>query len=343
MKKKQQNSITQMQELADLAGVSRSTVSRALSDSPLINKKTKEKIRALAKKHNYRVNEKARNFRLQKTNIITVVMMLDIKSEQHMSDPFFLDILGGIADTLSIHNYDLLLAHAPIHNILDLPDSRTFQQSDGVIFVGQGKQHENLNQIAGLDTPIIVWGANIPDKEYSLVASDNVNGGILATNHLIQIGRKKIAFFGDIEQPEIGQRYEGYKNALDKHGLKIDEQLIIDVPFEMHHARETLTQLIESNNKFDAVFCCTDVIALSAIATLNEHGISVPKDVSIVGYDDISMASYSNPPLTTVRQNIRWAGRVLVESILSKINGETIADTIIQSELIVRKSSVYKK
>lgn len=332
--------VKQMQELADLAGVSRSTVSRALSDSPLVNEKTKAKIRALAKKHKYSINEAARNFRLQKTNIITVVFMLDIESEQHMSDPFFLDILGGIADTLSQHNYDLLLAHAPVHNVLDLQYSRSFQLSDGVIFVGQGKQHENLNVLAELDTPIIVWGANLPDKKYSVVASDNINGGTLATKHLIESGRKKIAFFGDIEQPELAQRFKGYKRALKKHGLKLDENLIIDVPFEMLHAREALNELIESNNQFDAAFCCTDVIALSAIATLHEHGLRVPEDVAIVGYDDISIASYSNPPLTTVRQNIRWAGRVLVESILSKINGENVADTTIQSELLIRKSSI---
>ncbi|NNC97250.1 MAG: LacI family DNA-binding transcriptional regulator [Gammaproteobacteria bacterium] len=331
-----------MQELADLAGVSRATVSRALSDSPLVNEKTKAKIRALAEKYNYTVNTAARNFRLQKHNVIAVVFMLEIQSDQHMSDPFFLEMLGGIADCLSEHDYDLLLAHAPIPDISKLQNSRLFVQSDGVIFIGQGLQHAKLNKIAQAKTPIVVWGASMPDKQYCLVGGDNKRGAYLSTSHLLENGRKKIAFFGNVNSPEIAQRYEGYKMALQEHKIKQDDRLQINVPFEMQHARETISELLASNAKFDAAVCCSDVMALSAITTLNEHGLKVPEDVAIVGYDDIGLAAYSNPPLTTVRQNIRWAGRVLVESVLSIINGETVPDTFITSELIVRQSSGAK-
>ncbi len=124
-----------MQELADIAGVTRGTVSRALSDSPRVNEKTKSRIRKLAKEHDYRVNQRARNFRLRRTGVISVVFMLNIKSEQHMSDPFFLEMLGGIADCLAEHDLDLFLSHAPIADILDLRDSRVFQNADGVIFI----------------------------------------------------------------------------------------------------------------------------------------------------------------------------------------------------------------
>ena len=206
---------TTMQELADIAGVTRGTISRALSDSPRVNAKTKARIRKLAEKYNYRINQQARNFRLRRTGVISVVFMLDVKSEQHMSDPFFLEMLGGIADCLAEHDLDLFLAHAPVADVLELQDSRVFQNSDGVIFIGQGTQHEKLNIVAKSDTPIVVWGAPIPGHAYCQVGGDNVNGGYLATKHLLETGRRDIAFFGDIKLPEIALRFSGYQKALE--------------------------------------------------------------------------------------------------------------------------------
>ncbi len=311
-----------MQELADIAGVTRGTVSRALSDSPRVNEKTKARILALAKKHKYRVNQKARNFRLRRSGVVSVVFMLDIKSEQHMSDPFFLEMLGGIADCLAEHDLDLFLAHAPIANILELQESRIFLNSDGVIFVGQGEQHSQLNAISRAEKPIVVWGAPMPRQSYCRVGGDNITGGYLATNHLLELGRRRIAFFGNVNLPEIALRYSGYKKALKEHGVKPDRHLQIEVPFEMQHARDSIEELLASHTSFDAAVCSSDVMALSAIATINEFGLRVPDDIAIVGYDDIGLARYSSPTLTTVRQNIRWAGRVLVESLLSILNGQ---------------------
>lgn len=333
---------TTMQELADLAGVTRGTVSRALSDSPRVNEKTKKRIRQLAEQHNYRINVQARNFRLQRSGVISVVFMLDIKSDQHMSDPFFLEMLGGIADCLAEHDLDLFLAHAPVADVLELPDTRVFQNSDGVIFVGQADRHRELNSIAAGDKPIVVWGAPMPDKAYPLVGGDNVNGGYVATAHLCDVGCRRIAFFGDIKLPELALRYAGYKTALEERGLDLDPALQVDVPFEMQHARDAIQQFIQSGTSFDAVICGSDVVALSAIATLNESGLRVPQDVSVVGYDDIGLAKYGNPSITTVRQNIRQAGRILVENLLARIGGENVSDTTLASELVIRQSTRAK-
>ena len=150
--------LTKMEELAKLAEVSVSTVSRALAGSTLINEKTRTRIVELAEKHHYQINEKARNFRLKKTNVIAVVLMLDVKSEQHISDMFFLEMLGAIADALSSREYDLLLAHTPVQNVLDVSHSRVFRQSDGIIFIGQGNQHEQLNELSQQGNPMVVWG-----------------------------------------------------------------------------------------------------------------------------------------------------------------------------------------
>lgn len=336
--KKTSISVTTLQDLADLAGVSRATASRALSNSPLVNDKTKRKIKTLAKRHGYQINQRARDFRLRRSRVISVVFMLDVHSHQHMSDPFFLEMLGGIADCLAEHDYDLLLAHAPIKDVLELSESRVFRNSDGVVFIGQGEQHKQLNIVAEGDTPIVVWGGATPDKKYCMVGGENLQGGYLATHHLLKLGRRKIAFFGNTANPEIASRFAGYEKALQEFGLKADSRLQIDVPFDMTHARAAITEVVDAKIEFDAAVCSSDVMALSAIATLTELGLRVPEDVAIIGYDDIALAAYSSPALTTVRQNIRWAGRVLVESLIGLINEEPVTDATLASELIVRQS-----
>jgi DNA-binding LacI/PurR family transcriptional regulator len=330
--------VTTLQDIANLAGVSRATASRALADSPLLSTKTKQRIRALAKEHNYRVNERARDLRLRRSRVVSVVFMLDIKSEQHMSDPFFLEMLGGIADRLAEYDYDLLLAHAPIKNIIELRDSRVFRHSDGVIFVGQGEQHRQLCELAAGDVPVVAWGGNLPDRTYCLVGGENEHGGYLATKHLLSLGHERVAFCGSTRPPEIAARYDGYKKALVEAGVAPAGKLQVDVPYDMHKARQVFLDVVADGLKFDAVVCSSDVMALAAIAAFNEAGLAVPQHVAVVGYDDIGLAAYSSPPLTTIRQNIRWAGRVLVESVLGLINGEHVADTTLASTLVVRQS-----
>jgi DNA-binding LacI/PurR family transcriptional regulator len=339
MSRSGKKTVTSLQELADLAGVSRATASRALNDNPSISEKTRKKVKALARKHDFSVNRQARDFRLQRSSLISVVFMLDVKSDQHMSDPFFLEMLGGIADALADRDYDLLLAHGPVTNVLDLRSGRVFRQADGVIFIGQGEQHELLNKLTDERAPFVVWGSPVDGKRYPLVGSDNERGGYAAAKHLLDLGRRRIAFFGNTANPEIGARYTGYCAALAEFDLEPDPELTVDVPFDMPHAREVTSRLLQSTSHFDGVLCASDVMALAAISTFTELGLNVPKDIAVVGYDDIALASYSSPALTTVRQNIRWAGRVLVESVLGLINGDDVTDTTLQSELIVRQSS----
>ena len=339
MSKKDSKKVASLQDLADLAGVSRATASRALNDNPAISAKTRKKLKALAEEHGYSINRQARDFRLRRTSVISVVFMLDIESEQHMSDPFFLDMLGGIADALADHDYDLLLAHAPVVNVLDLKASRVMQQSDGVIFVGQSEQHEQLNELAAGGGNIVVWGYPVPGKNYVVVGGDNFGGGYKATKHLLETGRRRVAFFGSTNNPENAARHDGYLRALGEFGIDPDPALKIDVPWEMHRAHEVIIEMLNSKIDLDSVVCISDVIALASLSTFQELGLQVPKDVAVVGYDDIKLAAYSSPQLTTVRQNIRHAGRILVESVLGLINGEDVPDTTLASELVVRRSS----
>ncbi|MEL7298693.1 MAG: LacI family DNA-binding transcriptional regulator [Pseudomonadota bacterium] len=330
--------INTLQGLADIAGVSRATASRALNDSPLISDKTKQRIQALAEQHRYSLNTKARDFRLQRSNLVSVIFMLDIPSKQHMSDPFFLEMLGAVADCLAEHDYDLLLAHAPVTDALALGRTRVLQQADGLIFLGQGTQHRELNDLALSEKPMVVWGGQAAGRRYTLVGGDNHQGGFQVTQHLLSLGRKKVAFFGNLLNPEIRARHQGYERALSVAGVEPMSSLRKDVPFQMQEARHAVIDFLHSGVDVDAIVCASDVMALATIATLQSEGIAVPGDIAVTGYDDIALASYSNPPLTTVRQNIQWSGRVLVETVLSQIRGETASDTTVSSQLQVRES-----
>ena len=144
---------------------------------------------------------------------------------------------------------------------------------------------------------------------------------------------------GDVNMPEPEQRFAGYLKALKEKGFKFDKQLQIDVPFEMAHASEAINELLQQKVSFDGAVCCSDLIAMSAIAALTESGLRVPDDVAVVGYDDIALATYSSPSLTTVRQNIAQGGRIIVQKLMSQINGDTVGDSILKTELVVRRSS----
>ena len=328
-----------MQRLADLANVSRSTVSRALADSPLVNAGTKARIKALAEEHNYVVDEVARSLRLRQSRTVCVVLMMDKDSRQRMSDPFFLEMLGCIADGLAEGGYDMLLSHKAIGNAADFRASRGYQRSDGVLFVGQGRMHDDLNDLAMDDRPIVVWGQDRSDADYCVVGSDNRDGGYRAASHLLDAGRQSLAFFGDRSLPEPAARHEGFLRAIRERSLSFDPSNDVRVPFAHEHAAQAIDEYLRRRPGIDGVVCCSDVIAVTALTLLGRHGINVPVDVAVTGYDNIDMASRANPPLTTIDQHVQEGGRLMVEKLFALIEGTPVDSEVLPAALVVRESS----
>jgi DNA-binding LacI/PurR family transcriptional regulator len=265
----------QMVDIARLAGVSVSTVSRALNGSELVNPE------------NYSINFGARNLRLQENKTVAVVVPFDARSRQHISDPFFLSIVGSIADALTDRGYDMLLSRVDAEH-LDLA-SHWFDSGKaiGVILIGQWRHHDQLNDMAARKLPLVVWGGEMPQQLYCSVGGDNVLGGTLATRHLLQLGRRRIAFFGDANLPEVWLRRQGYAQALREAGLAVDPALELAAPFEPGVATGIVQAFCVTRRDFDAVVCCSDVLALLTIQALRAAGRSVPADVALVGYDDM--------------------------------------------------------
>ncbi|MFZ6774822.1 LacI family DNA-binding transcriptional regulator [Undibacterium sp. SXout7W] len=329
----------QMADIARLAGVSTSTVSRALSRSPLVNEETRLRIEDLARSLNYSINIGAQNLRLKQNRTVAVVVPYESANRQHLSDPFFLGILGSLADALTDRGFDMLLTRVDADQLDSAAQVYNTGRAIGVILIGQWRHHDQLNQMAARRVPIVVWGAQLPQQLYVTVGSDNVAGGFLATEHLIQQGRKKIAFFGDTQLPEVAHRYEGYCKALAQYQLPLDVSLHVNASFVENGGRLAVDELCQRNIPFDGLFACSDLLAMTAINTLVEKSYRVPEDVSVVGYDDIALARYFHPPLSTVRQPLMAAGEALVDALLALADQKGGTPRLLPTQLVIRSTS----
>ncbi|MES2150926.1 MAG: LacI family DNA-binding transcriptional regulator [Pseudomonadota bacterium] len=329
----------QMADIARLAGVSTATVSRALNASPLVNEETRTRILELARSLKYSINIGAQNLRLRQNRTVGVVVPYDPETRQHLSDPFFLSMLGSLADALTDQGFDMLLSRVDAGELDAAAAAYDTGRVIGIILIGQWRHHDQLNQLAARQVPIVVWGAQLPQQLYTTVGGDNVSGGELATEHLLKQGRRRIAFLGDVNLPEVEQRHRGYSAALAAHGLEADPALLVTVSFLPEGGREAVDELARRGVPYDAVFASSDLLAMTAINTLRGRGIRVPEDIAVVGYDDIELSNYFHPPLTTVRQPIEEAGRALVRALLGLIEGRGALSEQLPTELIVRASA----
>ena len=331
--------IRNIKDLAEIAGVSTGTVSRALADSPLISVKTRTRIQALAKEHNFRPNVMARNLRIQRTGAIGVVIPLGHETGQHLSDPFFVTMLGLIADALTERGYDLLLSRV-------IPTDSSWLQRyvdsgrvDGVIVIGQSDQSSVLDQVAARYRPLVAWGAHVPGQVHCSVGSNNRKGGDLAVSHLLAQGAQRIAFLGDPRAIEISERLEGCRDAMARAGL---EDMLTVVPAHLmpEAALPDISRFLEASNpRQQGIFAASDLIAMSAMRVLADMGLSVPGDMRVVGYDGLEMGEHTVPRLTTIRQNFTHGAEQLVDMLLRRIAGEETESVVMEPELVVRSSS----
>lgn len=328
-----------MADIARLAGVSPSTVSRAMSNSPSIPPETRQRILDIARQHNYRIDTRAQNFRLQRTQTIATVFPYRGASKRLISDPFYLEITGAITDELANYDYDMILARVPTFDAEWCLRYVMNNRVDGIILIDRGVEDKGIEKLQEMGANFLVFGPPLPHQPMITVGCNTVEGAATAVRHLIQLGRRRIGFIGGNEgMVETYLRRRGYERALKESGLPVDEAIITYTDFTPQAGLTAMTELLDRDPNLDAVFLCSDFMAVSAMEVLRLRGRVVPDDVSIIGYDDIPLAAYSNPRLTTVRQPIHEAGRLLVRKLFDMLDGKSVEPTVLPFELIIRDS-----
>ncbi|MCP3127037.1 LacI family DNA-binding transcriptional regulator [Shewanella sp. KJ2020] len=329
-------------DIAYRAGVSQSTVSRALRNSPLVNLETRQRIQAIAKELNYKVDKNASNLRTQNSHTLALLLCEDPTNDDSLINPFFLSMLGSITRATAQQGYDLLVSFQQLSSDwhADYEDSN---KADGIILLGYGDYmdyEQKLERLLAQNTHFVIWGAEHNNKSVLSIGCDNHQGGLIATEHLISLGRKAFAFLGDASShsPEFRDRYLGHVKALQAANIPVDSNKQVSAISTESSGYDAAISLLERGATFDAIFAASDLIAIGAIRALKEKGIAVPEQVAVVGYDDIPVASFANPPLTTIKQNTQLAGEILVESVLKLIRGIEVSPQVIPTTLVVRSS-----
>ncbi|MEG3170260.1 LacI family DNA-binding transcriptional regulator [Sphingomonas sp. LB3N6] len=322
-------------DLAALAGVSTATVSRALAGHPSVNTGTRERIRALAREHDVRPNQLARNLRLKSTGAIGLVLPLGHAKTQHLTDPFFLSLLGFLADLLVERGYDILLSRV-------IPDADDWLERvvdsgriDGLLLVGQSDQFGVIERVAQRYRPLVVWGAHRAGQHHLTIGSDNVAGGRMAAEHLIAQGRQRLLFVGDPAPPEFADRLAGFAAAARDAGVPHDVLATPMMPEAVHAA---VAEHLARGAVPDAIFAASDVAAMSVLRALAEAGIDIPGTTAVVGYDDVTLAAHTSPSLTTIRQDLAIGAELMVDRLLKRIVGEPAESAIVPPVLIPRQS-----
>ncbi len=330
-------------DIAYRAGVSQSTVSRALRNSPLVNEETRMKVQAIAKELNYKVDKNASNLRSQHSGTIALLLFEDPTSDDSMINPFFLSMLGSITKACSEKGYDLLVSFQQMDSDwhADFEDSN---KADGLILLGYGDfvdYEEKLIQLIEQGTRFVRWGAEVKQYPIISVGCDNFHGGYQITEHVIQNNYKNFAFIGEASSgaPEFLDRYLGHCKALKDNKLTVDDSMQFSAISTEESGYNATCELIKSGKKFDAICTASDLIAIGVLQALQEHGIKVPEQVAVTGFDDIQTAAFTYPPLTTARQNTKLAGELLVDSLLKLIKEEEeVTTTLMPTSVVIRQS-----
>jgi LacI family transcriptional regulator len=323
-----------LEMVAKEAGVSMATVSRIINGSAKVSAKRKSAVEDAIAKLDFRPNQAARGLAMGKSMTIGVIT-------QAIDSPFYGEGLRGIEDYLLQHGYAALFMSG---NWKEEDESRCMEalfsrRVDGIIiFSGRLKDSE----LAGYarKVPLVISGRRLKAGGIFSLPIEDREGATLATKHLIDLGHRHIAFIaGTVDHPDAEERLAGYRRALADARISYDPKLVVPGDWHEEGGAAATLRLLASNVPFTALFCVNDQTAYGACLALHRSGLSVPRDVSVVGFDDLHASEYRVPPLTTVRQSIRLLGERSAEAMLQLLNSNRPKVALPPVELIVREST----
>lgn len=324
-----------MSDVAKLANVSPATVSRVLRQPDLVSKETKQKVMEVIKELNYKPDMSASQLRTRETKIILVIVP-DITS------PFFSKVLRGIEHTAVENGYQVILGDTEndIEREKDYIDLLYRKQADGALLLTARMNKENLENLSK-KFPIVLACEYLDNLDIPTVSIDNVSSARKATEHLIQLGHTKIAHIsGPMNIILSRDRLKGFQQAMTHNHLKINPAFIQEGDYGIDSGYDQMMKLLSLDNHPDAVFVFNDEMALGAIKAIQDHGLIVPDDIAIVGFDNLKIASIFSPLMTTIDQPKYEIGQKATKLLLTLMKGGTVEKKkfVLKDELIVRES-----
>lgn len=330
-----------IKDVAQEANVSIATVSRILNGKDKVSSELTERVEKAVKKMKYQLNDVARSLKIKESRSIGLII-------PDIENPFFPALVRGVEDMAQQHNYAVILCNT---------DGRVEEEEkyiqflfskrvDGMVFTESLDNKKNIALLASTGIPVVLLDRRVEGMAASTVVTDNRLGAFMATEHLIQLGKKNIAFLnGSVKLSSGAERASGYRDALSKYNLDYNPQLVVNGAFTYDSGYEAADSLVKSGQPFDAIFASNDMIAIGAIECLGKHQIRVPEDVGVVGFDDIRMAGWYKPALTTIRQPVYDMGKCAVTILVNQITGlrDDYYEEIFMPELIIRQSSGSKE
>ncbi len=328
-------------DVAAEAGVSQSTVSRALAGDPVVSEATRARVAEAAAKLNYHVDENAARLRTGKTGTLAVVVICRPGENIKDFNPFYYALLGSICAAASRRGHETLVSFQ------DLPERlwgryQEQRKADGIIVIGTSENREawdyfhDLGQSDG--NHLVCWGSPFDDLDW--VRSDNDAGARLATGHLLEAGYAQIVCIASETSPQrqFKERYDGYATRMVEAGLTPRLVAIEKGYSREEQGRRAVAALIASGEAFDAIFAVCDELALGALQALREAGMAVPEKVGLVGFDGIRAGAHASPPLTSIEPDFQAAGTMLVDRLLALIAGKPAEKLRVPVSLLERAS-----
>ncbi len=329
--------MTTIREVAKKAGVSPTSVSHVLNNTRFVSEDVRERVNSAMRELNYRPNALARSLRRGETHTLGLIL-------PDSANPFFAEVGHAIESAAFARGYSVILCNTENdedkeHLYTEVLENK---QLDGIIFVGAGENRESISAIIQNGIPLVVVDRDMGNLELDTVTTENHQGGFLATQHLLSLGHQIIGCItGPSNITPSAERVTGYREAHRQAGIHIEDSLLVRGDFHAPSGYSAALQLLQRTPRPTAIFVCNDMMAIGALRAVAQLGLNVPEDIAIVGFDDIELASYTTPSLTTVAQPKQEIGQLAVKLIFERMGDHSLPPrhNILSTQLIIRESS----
>jgi LacI family transcriptional regulator len=328
--------MSNIREVALRAGVSTTTVSHVINNTRYVSEDVRLRVQDAIRATNYQPNALARSLRRGKTHTIGLIL-------PDSGNPFFAEIGRAVEGVAFAKGYSVIFCNTEG----DLAREDFYlevlakKRVDGIILVSGGRPSQSFLQIHVQKTPLVVVDRDSSELAIDTVLTDNLNGGLLATRHLIHLGHTRIACLaGPSSVSPSAQRVLGYRQALEEAGLPYEERLVLRGDYLAASGWILARELLSLPDRSTAIFACNDMMAIGVLRAAAEMGLNIPADLALVGFDNIELAAYTHPPLTTVAQDKQKIGEIAVSLLVDKIDHQEMNGRreLLQPKLVIRKS-----